>query len=171
MRELRDPRFLIVDDVPARRRVMCALLKEIGFERTASAEDGGVALAMLGRATYDVVVSDTLMPNMNGFELLAAIKADAALKHLPVLMVTVEGRDDDFARADGSGCCGLHRQAVHPRRARGARARGARAPGRDRLTVLAALRRAPSGAGVTGALSARRPASPHRRRIGRRSPC
>lgn len=103
MRELRDPRFLIVDDVPARRRVMCALLKEIGFERTASAEDGGVALAMLGRATYDVVVSDTLMPNMNGFELLAAIKADAALKHLPVLMVTVEGRDDDFARAMAAG--------------------------------------------------------------------
>jgi len=103
MNDLRDPRFLIVDDVPARRRVMCALLKEIGFERCATAQDGGVALAMLARATYDIIVSDTLMPNMDGFELLAAIKADAALKHLPVLMVTLEGRDDDFARAMAAG--------------------------------------------------------------------
>lgn len=103
MNDLRDPRFLIVDDVPARRRVMCALLKEIGFERCATAQDGGVALAMLAHATYDVVISDTLMPNMDGFELLAAIKADAALKHLPVLMVTLEGRDDDFARAMAAG--------------------------------------------------------------------
>ena len=103
MNDLRDPRFLIVDDVPARRRVMCALLKEIGFERCATAQDGGVALAMLARATYDIIVSDTLMPNMDGFELLAAIKADAALKHLPVLMVTLEGRDDDFARALAAG--------------------------------------------------------------------
>ena len=100
MNDVRDPRF---DDVAARRRVMCALLKEIGFERSASAEDGTVALAMLARSGYDVVVSDTLMPNMNGFELLAAIKADEALKHLPVLMVTVEGRDDDFARAMAGG--------------------------------------------------------------------
>ena len=103
MNDLRDPRFLIVDDVSARRRVMCALLKEIGFERCATAQDGGVALAMLARAPYDVVVSDTLMPNMDGFQLLAAIKADAALKHLPVLMVTLEGRDDDFARAMAAG--------------------------------------------------------------------
>jgi two-component system chemotaxis response regulator CheY len=103
MNDLRDPRFLIVDDVSARRRVMCALLKEIGFERCATAQDGGVALAMLARAPYDVVVSDTLMPNMDGFQLLAAIKADAALKHLPVLMVTLEGREDDFARAMAGG--------------------------------------------------------------------
>ena len=103
MNDLRDPRFLIVDDVPARRRVMCALLKEIGFERCATAQDGGVALAMLARATYDIIVSDTLMPNMDGFELLAAIKADAALKHLPVLMVTLEGRDDHFTRAMAAG--------------------------------------------------------------------
>ncbi|HEX6529196.1 MAG TPA: response regulator [Burkholderiales bacterium] len=103
MSDLRDPRFLIVDDVPARRRVMCALLKEIGFERSATAEDGTVALAMLARSRYDVVVSDTLMPNMNGFDLLAAIKADHELKNVPVLMVTVEGRDDDVARAMEAG--------------------------------------------------------------------
>jgi len=43
------------------------------------------------------------MPNMNGFDLLAAIKADHELKNVPVLMVTVEGRDDDVARAMEAG--------------------------------------------------------------------
>ncbi|HEX3141307.1 MAG TPA: response regulator, partial [Rhizobacter sp.] len=46
------------------------------------------------------------MPNMNGFELLAAIKADAGLKHLPVLMVTAEARKEDIVRAAQDGAAG-----------------------------------------------------------------
>jgi two-component system, chemotaxis family, chemotaxis protein CheY len=46
------------------------------------------------------------MPNMNGFELLNAIKADAQLKHLPVLMVTAEARKEDIVRAAQEGAAG-----------------------------------------------------------------
>jgi len=51
-------------------------------------------------------VSDINMPNMNGFELLAHIKKDDSLKHLPVLMVTAEARKEDIVRAAQDGAAG-----------------------------------------------------------------
>jgi two-component system chemotaxis response regulator CheY len=46
------------------------------------------------------------MPNMNGFDLLKAIKADVTLKHVPVLMVTAEARKEDILLAAQSGAAG-----------------------------------------------------------------
>ncbi len=101
-----DPRFLIVDDFSTMRRVMRALLKEIGFEHAEAAEDGGVALEMLKKSKFDFVITDILMPNMNGFELLTAIKADESLRQIPVLMVTAEARKDDIVRSMQGGAAG-----------------------------------------------------------------
>jgi two-component system chemotaxis response regulator CheY len=106
MSEDAELRFLIVDDFSTMRRVMRALLKEIGFERSEAAEDGGVALEMLRKSKFDFIITDILMPNMNGFELLTAIKADDSLKHLPVLMVTAEARKDDIVRSMQGGAAG-----------------------------------------------------------------
>ena len=55
---------------------------------------------------FDFVVSDINMPNMNGFDLLKAIKADDHLKHLPVLMVTAEARKEDILLAAHNGAAG-----------------------------------------------------------------
>ena len=101
-----DLKFLIVDDFSTMRRIVRGLLKEIGYNNAEEAEDGAVALNMLKNAKFDFVVSDINMPNMNGFELLNAIKADAALKHLPVLMVTAEARKEDIVRAAQDGASG-----------------------------------------------------------------
>ncbi|MBP6777578.1 MAG: response regulator, partial [Piscinibacter sp.] len=65
-----------------------------------------VALQMLRSSPYGFVVSDINMPNMNGFELLEAIKADETLAHLPVLMVTAEARREDIVRAAQGGAAG-----------------------------------------------------------------
>lgn len=101
-----DLKFLIVDDFSTMRRIVRGLLKEIGYGNAEEAEDGAVALNMLKAAKYDFVVSDINMPNMNGFELLAAIKKDESLKHLPVLMVTAEARKEDIVRAAQDGAAG-----------------------------------------------------------------
>ena len=101
-----DTKFLIVDDFSTMRRIVRGLLKEIGYNNAEEAEDGAVALNMLKNAKFDFVVSDINMPNMNGFELLNAIKADAQLKHLPVLMVTAEARKEDIVRAAQEGAAG-----------------------------------------------------------------
>ena len=101
-----DMKFLIVDDFSTMRRIVRGLLKEIGYNNAEEAEDGAVALGMLKNQKFDFVVSDINMPNMNGFELLGAIKKDEALRHLPVLMVTAEARKEDIVRAAQDGASG-----------------------------------------------------------------
>jgi len=101
-----DLKFLIVDDFSTMRRIVRGLLKEIGYNNAEEAEDGSVALNMLKNGKFDFVVSDINMPVMNGFELLAAIKKDDTLKHLPVLMVTAEARKEDIVRAAQDGAAG-----------------------------------------------------------------
>jgi len=101
-----DLKFLIVDDFSTMRRIVRGLLKEMGCVNADEAEDGAVALAMLKAQKFDFVVSDINMPNMNGFDLLSAIKKDDALKHLPVLMVTAEARKEDIVRAAQDGAAG-----------------------------------------------------------------
>ncbi|MBK8323342.1 MAG: chemotaxis response regulator CheY [Betaproteobacteria bacterium] len=99
-------KFLIVDDFSTMRRIVRNLLKEIGYANADEAEDGVVAMAKLKGGNFDFVVSDINMPNMNGFELLNQIRADAALKGLPVLMVTAEARKEDIVTAAQSGANG-----------------------------------------------------------------
>ncbi|MFN9012662.1 MAG: chemotaxis response regulator CheY [Pseudomonadota bacterium] len=101
-----DLKFLIVDDFSTMRRIIRGLLKEMGCNTAEEAEDGAVALGMLRAGKFDFVVSDINMPNMNGFELLQAVKADDTLKHLPVLMVTAEARKEDIVLAAQSGAAG-----------------------------------------------------------------
>jgi two-component system chemotaxis response regulator CheY len=101
-----DLKFLVVDDFSTMRRIVRGLLKEMGANNTDEAEDGAVALQMLKQNKYDFVVSDINMPNMNGFELLKAVKADDSLKHIPVLMVTAEARKEDILLAAQSGAAG-----------------------------------------------------------------
>ena len=101
-----DMKFLIVDDFSTMRRIVRGLLKEIGYNNAEEAEDGAVALNMLKNAKFDFVVSDINMPNMNGFELLASVKKDESLKHIPVLMVTAEARKEDIVRAAQDGAAG-----------------------------------------------------------------
>lgn len=102
----KDLRFLIVDDFSTMRRIVRNLLKESGYADADEAEDGVVALQKLRNSAFDFVVSDINMPNMNGFQLLAEIKKDDKLKHLPVLMVTAEARKEDIVLAAQQGAAG-----------------------------------------------------------------
>jgi two-component system chemotaxis response regulator CheY len=101
-----DLKFLVVDDFSTMRRIVRGLLKEMGANNTDEAEDGAIALQMLKANRYDFVVSDINMPNMNGFDLLKAVKAEPSLKHIPVLMVTAEARKEDILLAAQSGAAG-----------------------------------------------------------------
>ena len=99
-------KFLVVDDFSTMRRIVRGLLKEMGCNNAEEAEDGAVALAMLQAQKFDFVVSDIEMPNMNGFDLLKAVKADDSLKHIPVLLITAEARKEDIVLAAQSGAAG-----------------------------------------------------------------
>ena len=103
---MQDTRFLIVDDFSTMRRIMRNLLKELGFMNVEEAGDGVEALAKLRADKFDFVVSDWNMPNMTGIELLQAIRADAGLRHLPVLMVTAEAKRENIIMAAQAGASG-----------------------------------------------------------------
>jgi two-component system chemotaxis response regulator CheY len=101
-----DLKYLIVDDFSTMRRIVRGLLKEMGCNNADEAEDGAVALGMLKVQSFDFVVCDINMPNMNGFDFLKAVRADDALKHIPVLMVTAEARKEDIVLAAQIGASG-----------------------------------------------------------------
>ncbi len=101
-----DLKFLIVDDFSTMRRIVRGLLREMGCNNADEAEDGAAALTMLKGAKYDFVISDINMPNMNGFDLLKAMKADESLCHIPMVIVTAEARKEDIVRAAHSGAAG-----------------------------------------------------------------
>ncbi len=100
-------KILVVDDFSTMRRIVRNLLKELGFANVHEAEDGVDALNKLrGEGNFEFVVSDWNMPNMTGIDLLRNIRGDAALKHLPVLMVTAEAKRENIIEAAQAGASG-----------------------------------------------------------------
>lgn len=99
-------KILVVDDFPTIRRIVRNLLKELGFTNVDEAEDGAMGLAKLKAGSYEFVISDWNMPNMDGLQMLQAIRADAALSHLPVLMVTAEAKKENIIAAAAAGASG-----------------------------------------------------------------
>jgi len=99
-------KFLVVDDFSTMRRIVRNLLKELGYNNVDEAEDGVVALGKLKGGGFDFVVSDWNMPNMDGLTLLQHIRADAEIKHLPVLMVTAEAKKENIIAAAQAGANG-----------------------------------------------------------------
>ncbi|BBP01225.1 chemotaxis response regulator CheY [Sulfuriferula nivalis] len=99
-------KFLVVDDFSTMRRIVRNLLKELGYANVEEAEDGAQGLQMLKSAKFDFVVSDWNMPNMDGLQMLQAIRADPALSSLPVLMVTAEAKKENIIAAAQAGANG-----------------------------------------------------------------
>ncbi|MFK2903312.1 chemotaxis response regulator CheY [Dyella ginsengisoli] len=101
-------KILVVDDFSTMRRIVRNLLVELGFsgQLIQEADDGENALVMLKSQPFDMVVTDWNMPNMTGIDLLRAIRAEASLKGLPVLMVTAENNRDQIIAAAQAGVNG-----------------------------------------------------------------
>ncbi|MCL2669569.1 MAG: chemotaxis response regulator CheY [Syntrophaceae bacterium] len=96
-------KILVVDDFATMRKVIRNLLKQVGFENVAEAEDGVIALRVLKSQKIDFVISDWNMPNMTGLDLLKAVRADEELKQTPFLMVTAEALQDNVIAAVKAG--------------------------------------------------------------------
>ncbi|MCP5206455.1 MAG: chemotaxis response regulator CheY [Hahellaceae bacterium] len=99
-------KILVVDDFSTMRRIIKNLLRDLGFTNTDEADDGNTALPMLQSGKYDFLITDWNMPGMTGIDLLRAVRADGALKTLPVLMVTAEAKRDQIVAAAQAGVNG-----------------------------------------------------------------
>ena len=99
-------KILIVDDFSTMRRIIKNLLRDLGFNNTQEADDGLTALPMLKGGGFDFLVTDWNMPGMQGIDLLKAVRADADLASLPVLMVTAEQKREQIVEAAQAGVNG-----------------------------------------------------------------
>ncbi|MBD5804324.1 Response regulator PleD [Azoarcus sp. Aa7] len=90
------PYLLIVDDDPLNRRVLEAMLAGEGY-RTVSVGSGRESLAAVGAEPPAVILLDLMMPEMDGFEVVRRLRADAATQSIPIVAVTAV--DDGGSRA------------------------------------------------------------------------
>lgn len=95
--ESRKPLVLIVDDSLTQREVLKHILAEKKFA-VAEAENGIAALEYLASNIPDIVISDILMPVMDGYTLCSRIKADVKLKNIPVLLLTTLSSHGDILK-------------------------------------------------------------------------
>ena len=95
-------RILIVDDEPAARTALTALLRREGFEVSA-VSDGASALAQCGSFRPDLILSDIVMPGMNGFEICRRIKATPETRLTPVVLITGLSETEDRIEGINAG--------------------------------------------------------------------
>ena len=89
--------ILVVDDGAMNRRVLTLALEREGHH-VEEAHDGREALELLAHRPFDVVLLDLIMPEMDGYATLEAIKADDALRHLPVIVISGVDELDSVVR-------------------------------------------------------------------------
>lgn len=99
------PKILIVDDEPHMVRLASYVLEKAGYE-VRQANGGHEALACLEAEGPDLILCDIMMPDMDGFELVCAIRADSRWQCLPVVMLTALGQESDLTRAMEVGADG-----------------------------------------------------------------
>ena len=94
---------LIVDDYKTMLRIEENLLRQIGFTNIEDANTGGAALEKLRQKKFGLILSDWNMEPMTGLELLTTVRADPALKGIPFIMVTAEGKVENVTTAKAAG--------------------------------------------------------------------
>jgi len=95
-------RVFVIDDDQIVRRLAGAILERGGHE-VVSLEDGQAALNALEHSTPDIIVTDLMMPRMDGFELLRRLRADARWSELPVIVLTARVTAGDLKQAGQVG--------------------------------------------------------------------
>ncbi len=88
--EFGNVRMLLVDDMELNLIVLASLCRHLGLKDIDTAESGAAALDMLRKQRYDLVLTDLWMPEMDGEQFTAAIRADPALRDIPVCAVTAD---------------------------------------------------------------------------------
>jgi len=92
-------KILIVDDSITIRRIIINALKTIGQTDVVEASNGKDALVKLSSNPVEFVITDWNMPEMNGLDFTKAVRADAAIADLPILMITTRGTENDVIEA------------------------------------------------------------------------
>ena len=106
-------KILVCDDEEDIVKAIEIYLKMDNYE-VLKAYNGKEALDILGKSWVDVIISDINMPEMNGFQLLNALKDDDLLKNIPVIVVSTESREERMMEAYSLGAKGFIKKPFLP---------------------------------------------------------
>ncbi|MBI4284612.1 MAG: response regulator, partial [Chloroflexi bacterium] len=93
-----DIEILIAEDSPTQAMQLKYVLEEAGY-RVAMASNGREALVLIRQRRPTLVITDIIMPEMDGYQLCEQIKGDAALRDIPVIVLTALSDAEDIIRA------------------------------------------------------------------------
>lgn len=105
---------LVVDDSRLARRHVMRVLGNLGIRYLTEADDGSEAIKLLQTKTFDLIVTDYNMPEVNGAELAEHVRKQPALENLPILMVTSEANDSHLRNVSQSGVNALADKPFQP---------------------------------------------------------
>lgn len=97
--------ILTVDDSPSMRQMVAFTLGRAGYKMV-EASDGQDGLAKFIQCPADLVITDLNMPRLNGIELIRQLRATAAGKYIPILMLTTESETDKKMAGKAAGATG-----------------------------------------------------------------
>ena len=107
-------RILVVEDQEDNRRILRDLLAHAGYD-VIEVGDGEQALVAVAEHHPDVILMDIQLPLLDGYEATRRIKADPALKHIPIIVVTSYALSGDEAKARAAGCDAYVAKPYSPR--------------------------------------------------------
>ena len=102
-------KIMLVEDLDSPREIICSYIENIGYRNVVGVRRAKDALAMLRQDpdAFSCVLTDVKMPEMNGEELILAIRADADLQHIPVIVITAIGTVETLVSCLRAGASGF----------------------------------------------------------------
>jgi two-component system chemotaxis response regulator CheY len=108
-------RILTVDDSRTMREMVAMTLRNAGFQ-VIQADDGVNALKVLADNEVDIIITDLNMPNMDGLQLVKALRAKPEFKGTPILFLTTRNTDSDKQQGRAAGATGWITKPFDPQR-------------------------------------------------------
>jgi two-component system chemotaxis response regulator CheY len=113
---MQEYKVLIVEDSPTMRQLISFALKRLRGIKIVEANDGVDGLKKLSSESFDLVFTDINMPVMDGLKLVSLVRSDPNYKHIPIVIITTEGAQEDKERALALGASDYITKPIQPNR-------------------------------------------------------
>ena len=113
---MQEYKVLIVEDSPTMRQLISFALKRLRGIRTVEANDGVDGLKKLSTDSFDLIFTDINMPVMDGLKLVSLVRNDPNNQHIPIVIITTEGAQEDRERALSLGANDYITKPIQPNR-------------------------------------------------------
>jgi len=113
---MQEYKVLIVEDSPTMRQLISFALKRLRGIKIVEANDGVDGLKKLSSDSFDLIFTDINMPVMDGLKLVSLVRSDPNCKHIPIVIITTEGAQEDRERALALGANDYITKPIQPNR-------------------------------------------------------